>query len=132
MIWGREFHCAMDLWEELVLVLGCSGHYVSELLNMERQVCHIRLKYIILMFSAYCRYRESSPWKQRKYHQKAKYGKSTTKYLKLKNPDKAINQAPTKAARAGQAGQVKTGPLFSTLGLVMIVNRIDRLVKIVT
>ena len=61
------------------------------------------------MFSAYCRYRESSPWKQRKYHQKAKDGKSTTKYLKLKNPDKAINQAPTEAAGAGQAGQVKTG-----------------------
>ena len=35
MIWGREFHCAMDLWEELVLVLGCSGHCVSELLSME-------------------------------------------------------------------------------------------------
>ena len=37
-----------------------------------------------------------------------------------------------KAAGAGQAGQAKTGPLFSALGLVMIVNCIDRLVKIVT
>ena len=37
-----------------------------------------------------------------------------------------------KAAEAGQAGQAKTGPLFSALGLVMIVNCIARLVKIVT
>ena len=37
-----------------------------------------------------------------------------------------------KAAGTGQAGQAKTGPLFSALGLVMIVNRIDRMVKIVT
>ena len=27
-----------------------------------------------------------------------------------------------KAAEAGQAGQAKTGPLFSALGLMMIVN----------
>ena len=42
---------------------------------------------------------------------------------------------PGKAAGAGQAGQAKTGPLFSALGLVMIVNCIDRMymvVKIVT
>ena len=37
-----------------------------------------------------------------------------------------------KAAGTGQAGQAKTGPLFSALGLVMIVNCIDRMVKIVT
>ncbi len=37
-----------------------------------------------------------------------------------------------KAAGAGQVGQAKTGPLFSALGLVMIVNCIDRMVKIVT
>ena len=37
-----------------------------------------------------------------------------------------------KAAGAGQAGQAQTGPLFLALGLVMIVNCIDRMVKIIT
>ena len=37
-----------------------------------------------------------------------------------------------KAAGTGQAGQTKTGPFFSALGLVMIVNCIGRMVKIVT
>ena len=40
--------------------------------------------------------------------------------------------AYVKATGAGQAGQAKTGPLFSALGLVMIVNCIDRMVKIIT
>ena len=37
-----------------------------------------------------------------------------------------------KAAGTSQAGQAKTGPLISALGLVMIVNCIGRKVKIVT
>ena len=36
-----------------------------------------------------------------------------------------------KAAGTGQAGQAKTGSLFSAFGLVMIVDCIDRMVKIV-
>ena len=37
-----------------------------------------------------------------------------------------------KAAGTGEAGQAKTSPPFSALGLVMIVNCIGRMVKIVT
>ena len=45
---------------------------------------------------------------------------------------RSANDIHDKVAGAGQAGQAKTGPLLSALGLVMIVNCIDRLVKIVT
>ena len=42
-----------------------------------------------------------------------------------------VSKSPLRAAGTGQAGQAKTGPLFSTLSWVMVVYFIYRMVKIV-
>ena len=52
--------------------------------------------------------------------------------LMLSHLPQVLTLSCSKAAGAGQAGQAKIGPLFSALGLVMIINCIDRMVKIVT
>ena len=54
-------------------------------------------------------------------------------YLSMGVPESDhLRACIAKAAGTGQVGLAKTGPLFSALGLVMIVNRLDRMVKIFT